>query len=125
MTLRLRHAIVPLVLALSVVGCAGHRASRLPRAVAPSTMLAAARTGVARAHAWWDPGRRWYRQYLPGTGHTRRATLWGIVHLFGSYNAIALADPTKADVAADRRFATAAERYWNPDLRPVPGSTCR
>ena len=88
---------------------------------APPAYLAAARAGIAHAHAWWDPSRGWYRQYLPQTGHTRRATLWGIVHLFGAYNAVALADPTPAAVAADRRFAIGAERYWNPDIRPVPG----
>jgi uncharacterized protein YyaL (SSP411 family) len=42
------------------------------------------------------------------------------VHLYGAYDALALADPTRANVAAARRFAIGAERYWNPDL-PVPG----
>ncbi|MFL6114329.1 MAG: glycoside hydrolase family 76 protein, partial [Catenulispora sp.] len=61
----------------------------------------------------------WYRQFLPGHGRSL-ATMWGIVHLFGATNAIALADPTPAHRAAARRFADGAERYWNPELRPVP-----
>ena len=104
-----------------------HRALGYPAraAPAPSVDLAAARAGVARARAWWDPHRGWYDQYLPGTGHTWTATLWGIVHLFGAYNAIAIADPSRANVAAARRFATGAERYWNPDLGPCPATAPR
>jgi uncharacterized protein YyaL (SSP411 family) len=81
--------------------------------------LRAAVTAYDRGSAWWDPRRRWYRQFLPGHG-AGTATMWGIVHLFGATNAIALADPTPAHVAAAKTFANAAERYWNPDLRPVP-----
>ena len=122
-------------LVLAVAGCGSvalghavrHHALLQPADPAPvapparSADLAAARAGVARAGAWWDPRRGWYDQYLPATGHTWRATLWGIVHLFGAYNAIAIADPSRANVAAARRFGIGAERYWNPDLRPVPG----
>ena len=81
---------------------------------APSVDLAAARAGVARARAWWDPQRGWYDQYLPATGHHWRATLWGIVHLFGAYNAIAIADPSRADVAAARRFAHRGRALLEP-----------
>jgi hypothetical protein len=120
-----RRVMVLLALVVGLVGC-GSLAAVRPRVrpqrrLAASPYLAAARAGVARARAWWDPHRGWYRQYLPSTIHTRTASLWGIVHLFGAYNAIAIADPSRANVAAARRFATGAERYWNPDLRPVPG----
>ena len=136
MARRARLVTVLAALAITVAGCGSaavqqaarpHRARASPAApppsvrLAPSAYLAAARAGVARARAWWDPRRGWYDQYLPATGHRWRATLWGIVHLFGAYNAIAIADPSRADVAAARRFAIGAERYWNPDLRPVPG----
>ena len=47
--------------------------------------------------------------------------MWGIVHLFGATSALAMADPTPANVATARWFATGAERYWDPNLRPVPG----
>ena len=47
--------------------------------------------------------------------------MWGIVHLFGATSALAIADPTQENVATARWFATGAERYWDPNLRPVPG----
>lgn len=118
---RIRRAAVLLALVAGVAGCSTPAVIHLHARPTRMTYLAAARAGIARARAWWDPHRHWYFQYLPGTGHSRRASLWGIVHLFGAYNAVALADPTPANVAADRRFATAAEQYWNPDLRPTPG----
>jgi hypothetical protein len=124
---RHRRATVLLALVLGIAGCGGVTAVGMrllahpDRARTMAVDLAAAERGIARAHAWWNPRRRWYWQYLPGTGHSRRASLWGIVHLFGAYNAVALADPTPAHIAADRRFAIGAEQYWNPDLRPVPG----
>jgi hypothetical protein len=84
-----------------------------------ASYLKAAAAGVAHASAWWDPQRHWYRQRLGG--NRALATNWGIVHLFGAVDALAIADPTPAHRAAVRTFATGAERYWNPDLRPVPG----
>jgi hypothetical protein len=88
------------------------------RAPGPAGYLKAAEAGVANSGAWWDARRHWYRQQL---GHRMLATNWGIVHLFGAIDALALADPTPAHKAAVRAFAKGAERYWNPDLRPVPG----
>ena len=81
--------------------------------------LGAAVAAYDRSSAWWNPRRGWYRQFLPGDG-AGVATMWGIVHLFGATNAIALADPTPGHIAAAKAFANAAERYWNPQLRPVP-----
>ncbi|MEA2466101.1 MAG: hypothetical protein QOJ57_227, partial [Thermoleophilaceae bacterium] len=81
--------------------------------------LRLAERGIADSRAWWDTRGGWYRQRLGGVGGP--ATNWGIVHLFGATDALALADPTPAHRAAVRAFARGAERYWNPDLRPVPG----
>jgi hypothetical protein len=89
------------------------------RTGAQPSYLQAASDAVGRASAWWDPKRRWYRQRL-GTSPLL-ATNWGIVHLFSATDALALADPTPARLASVRQFAQGAERYWNPDLRPVPG----
>jgi uncharacterized protein YyaL (SSP411 family) len=95
------------------------------RAVAPSApatradYLRLAEAGVAASRDWWAPRRHWYRQTLDRTSPL--ATNWGIVHLFGAVDALAIADPTPAHRAAVRTFAAGAERYWNPDLRPVPG----
>jgi hypothetical protein len=80
--------------------------------------LKAAKAGIADTSAWWDQRRRWWRQALSGS---LLATNWGIVHLFGATDALAIADPTRAHLAAVTTFARGAERYWNPDLRPVPG----
>jgi uncharacterized protein YyaL (SSP411 family) len=79
----------------------------------------AASKAVKQSNAWWDKGRGWYRQRL--SGDDRLATLWGIVHLFEAKNALAIAHPTAGRIAAVRNFARGAERYWNPDLKPVPG----
>ena len=84
----------------------------------PHSYLRLAESGIAGSRAWWDPATGWYRQFLH---RPKPATNWGTVHLFDSVDAVAIADPTPAHRAAVRRFAAGAERYWNPDLRPVPG----
>ncbi len=123
---RLRPALAASVAAL-VVAIASARTSTAPRAPAraagavQSKYLAPAEAAYRHSHAWWDGRRRWYRQFLPSAGKGRSAaTMWGIVHLFQAAEALAIANPTHANVAAARRFAAGAERYWNPDLRPVP-----
>jgi uncharacterized protein YyaL (SSP411 family) len=114
-----------LILVLSLAGC-GPTAAQSPgqsrvatTAAGKTDYLKVASDGVANARAWWDNRRHWYRQQLGGS--TLLATNWGIVHLFGAIDALAIADPTPAHKAAVRAFAKGAERYWNPDLRPVPG----
>jgi uncharacterized protein YyaL (SSP411 family) len=93
----------------------------LDAAATRSKWLHAAETAYDRSRAWWDPQRGWYLKFLPADGNGRLVTLWHVVHLFSATSAIAIADPTPAHVAAARSFATAAERYWNPAARPVPG----
>ena len=84
-----RHVTVLVALAIAAAGCGSaavqrearpHRVLTSPAPapsvyLAPSAYLAAARAGVTRARAWWDPRRGWYDQYLPATGHRWRATL--------------------------------------------------
>lgn len=84
----------------------------------PREYLRAATAAEALSRAWWDPGTRWYRERL---GNRAPATLWGVVHLFEAENAMAIADPSPARKRRVRTFAAAAERYWNPSLRPVGG----
>jgi hypothetical protein len=83
--------------------------------------LRTASAATARSSAWWDKRRGWYLEQLGGPGSRPLATLWGVVHLFEAKDALAIADPTPARKAAVRAFARGAERYWNPNLRPVPG----
>jgi hypothetical protein len=101
-----------------VSAAANVKAASATRAAGRPGYLKAAKAGVAAANAWWDKRRHWWHQQL---GKSPLATNWGIVHFFGATDALAIADPTPAHLAAVRFFVQGAERYWNPDLRPVPG----
>jgi hypothetical protein len=84
--------------------------------------LALAETGVRRAEQrWHDPRRGWYDSRLGDRDRYPLATIWDIVPLFQSLDAIATASPTAAHRRALTRFAAGAERYLNRGLRPVPG----
>lgn len=102
---------------VALLVCAPAAAAAPAKPSPQARYLKLASTGVARSAAWWDG--HWYRERL-GNGE-RPATLWGIVHLFEAKNALAIARPTPGRRAAVRSFARGAERYWNPNLRPVPG----
>jgi hypothetical protein len=84
--------------------------------------LSLAHAGVAQAERRWaDPRRGWYDARLGDRERYPLATIWDIVPLFESLDAIAIAQPTPANRAAVRRFAAGAERYLNRGLRPLPG----
>jgi hypothetical protein len=84
--------------------------------------LALAQTGVAAAERQWRDRRRgWYDARLHDHDRYPLATIWDIVPLFQSLDAIAIARPSAANRRALARFASGAERYLNPGLRPVPG----
>ena len=84
--------------------------------------LALAQAGVLRAEQRWsDPRRGWYDARLGDSDRYPLATIWDIVPLFESLDAIAIAEPTHSDRAAVARFAAGAERYLNRGLRPLPG----
>ena len=84
--------------------------------------LALAQAGVAQAERRWsDPRRGWYDARLGDRERYPLATIWDIVPLFESLDAIAIAQPTAANLRALARFAAGAERYLNRGLRPLPG----
>lgn len=84
--------------------------------------LALAKAGVAHAVARWsDRHRGWYDARLVDRERYPLATIWDIVPLFESLDAIAIAEPTPANRRAVARFAAGAERYLNRGLRPLPG----
>ena len=84
--------------------------------------LTLAQDGVRQATRHWADRRRgWYDGYLGGRERYPLATIWGIVPLFESLDAIAIASPTAANRAAVERFAKGAERYLNRGLRPLAG----
>ncbi len=81
-----------------------------------------AQAGVARAERRWSDHRRgWYDARLGDRDRYPLATIWDIVPLFESIDAIAVAQPTPANRRAVARFAAGAERYLNRGLRPLPG----
>jgi len=84
--------------------------------------LALAEQGVSAAETdWADPHHHWYDETLHDTAAYPLATIWDAVPLFESVDAIALAQPTTAHLAAVRSFARGAEGYLDHALRPVPG----
>jgi hypothetical protein len=84
--------------------------------------LTAAEQGVAQIkQAWWNADLGWYNNYLSIPGAQPLATAWDAFPLFEAYDAVALADPTPENRAAVTDFGLGAERYWNPDLKPLGG----
>jgi hypothetical protein len=117
-----------LTLAILLASCACATAPSWARASAPALTsaqrhyLGLAQTGVATAERRWRDRRLgWYDARLRDHDRYPLATIWDIVPLFQSLDAIAIAQPTTANRRAVAQFATGAERYLNPGLRPVAG----
>ncbi len=84
--------------------------------------LALAQAGVATAERRWHDRRLgWYDARLNDHERYPLATIWDIVPLFESIDAIAIAQPSAANKGAVAHFAAGAERYLNRGLRPVAG----
>jgi hypothetical protein len=127
---RARTALPALAALLALAGCLAlltpsARAAGPPRAHLSTVQLrylALAEGGVAQAKARWrDPRLGWYDEVLADHERYPLATIWGIVPLFESLDAIAIADPTAGHLGELRSFAAGAERYLNHGLSPVPG----
>ncbi|HEX5851982.1 MAG TPA: glycoside hydrolase family 76 protein [Solirubrobacteraceae bacterium] len=123
---KLAPALSVLALALCLAGPARAGASAPPTAptlsAAQQRYLALAQAGVASAQRRWRDRRRgWYDGRLNSHARYPLATIWDIVPLFQSLDAIAIASPTPANRRAVARFAAGAERYLNRGLRPVAG----
>jgi Glycosyl hydrolase family 76 len=116
-----------LVLALCLTALAGAPAGCLAASqpaltAAQQRYLALAEAGVAHAQQRWrDQRRGWYDSRLDDRERYPLATIWDIVPLFESLDAIAIADPSTTHRQAVASFARGAERYLNRGLRPVPG----
>jgi hypothetical protein len=117
--------IVPAALAIAVAlaVCARAPASTAaPLSVAQQQYLALAKAGVANARRRWSDRRLgWYDARLGDRERYPLATIWDIVPLFQSLDAIATAQPTPANRSALAHFAAGAERYLNRGLRPLAG----
>jgi hypothetical protein len=118
-----------------VIGCLGAPAAmagvapgKAHRSAAPALSapqqhyLTLAEAGVARVQQRWRDHRLgWYDSRLNDHARYPLATIWDIVPLFQSLDAIAIASPTASHLSAVKKFATGAERYLNHGLRPVAG----
>jgi hypothetical protein len=113
-----------LVLAVARTGSAGAvrpEPVRQPLSSAQQQYLALAHAGVTRAEQRWSNHHGWYNARLGDRDRYPQATIWDIVPLFQSLDAIAIAQPTPANKRALTRFATGAEHYLNRGLHPLPG----
>jgi hypothetical protein len=122
---RARPRALALAFAFAALACAQLAASpaqAAPASVAQLHYLSLAQAGVAGAkQRWRDPRRGWYDARLGDRERYPLATIWDIVPLFESLDAIAIAQPTAANRRAVLTFASGAERYLNRGLRPLPG----
>jgi hypothetical protein len=92
--------------------------------VQPQYFLALAKQGIVAAHSnWWNARLGWYDDRLDKSWRPTMplAYLWSAFPLFEAVDAVALAQPSASNRAAVRVFASSAERYWNPTLKPVGG----
>ena len=123
-TLRCTIASLVLSLALAAASASASQPAAHPAQLgaAQQHYLALAEAGVARAQQRWHDRRLgWYDARLADRDRYPLATIWDIVPLFESLDAIAIASPTPANRSAVARFAAGAERYLNHGLRPLPG----
>jgi uncharacterized protein YyaL (SSP411 family) len=73
----------------------------------------------AKAH-WWNDKLGWYNEQLEFNFPPEPLVmLWSAFQLFEAVDAVAVADPTAANIAQAKWFANMAERYYNPALKPV------
>jgi hypothetical protein len=106
----------------SRAGATGSAIQPAPLSTAQQHYLELAQGGVEEAKAHWSDKRLgWYDSRLGDRNRYPLATIWDIVPLFESLDAIATAQPTPSNRAALTRFAKGAERYLNRGLHPVPG----
>jgi hypothetical protein len=119
-----------LLLLLGALVPAASASAQAPRAgvsatsslsAAQSRYLALAEAGVARSARWRDHHLGWFDARLHDHDRFPLATIWDIVPLFESIDAIAIASPTPAHRAAVTSFAKGAERYLNHGLHSGPG----
>ena len=80
--------------------------------------LELAEAGIEKTSQWWDGSAGWFYDQL---GSNAQVTLWGSNGMFEALDEIAIANPTAKTKATVEAFARGEQRYWNPNLKPVPG----
>jgi Glycosyl hydrolase family 76 len=83
--------------------------------------LELAEAGTETTSQWWDGSADWFHDQLGSNPNRAQVTLWGSNGMFEALDEIAIADPTAKTKAAVETFARGEQRYWNPNLKPVPG----
>jgi hypothetical protein len=90
--------------------------------VASRSYLELAEAGIGKTSKWWDGSAGWFYDQLGSNPNRPQVTLWGGNGMFEALDEIALANPTAKTKAAVETFARGEQqRYWNPNLKPVPG----
>ena len=89
--------------------------------VASRSYLELAEAGIEQTSEWWDGSADWFYDQLGSNPNRAEVTLWGSNGMFEALDEIAIADPTAKTKAAVETFARGEQRYWNPNLKPVPG----
>ncbi len=83
--------------------------------------LSLAGQGISGASAWGNSKYHWYNELLNDPKPYPQATIWGIAPLFEAVDYAAMADPSAANLAQVKRFASKAETYWDKNITPAPG----
>ena len=91
------------------------------RGRASRSYLELAEAGIEKTSEWWDGSADWFYDQLGSNPNRAQVTLWGSNGMFEALDEIAIADPTAKTKAAVETFARGEQRYWNPNLKPVPG----
>lgn len=89
--------------------------------VGSRSYLELAEAGIEKTSGWWDGAADWFYDQLGSNPNRAQVTLWGGNGMFEALDEIAIADPTAKTRAAVEMFARSEQRYWNPNLKPVPG----
>lgn len=92
--------------------------------VSRDTYFRAAADGITRTKArWWNPAADWFAQapHVPSDGPSDTATLWDVFPYFEAIDIVAATRPSAARRSAVETVARGAERYWNPEFKPVGG----
>jgi hypothetical protein len=89
--------------------------------VVSQSYLELAEVGIEKTSEWWHGSTDWFYDQLGSNPNRAQVTLWGSNGMFEALDEIAIADPTAKTKAAVATFARGEQRYWNPNLKPVPG----
>jgi uncharacterized protein YyaL (SSP411 family) len=80
--------------------------------------------GILQTKAtWWNPVANWFSRlpHVPSDGPRDVATLWDVFPLFEAADVVDMTRPSSSRRAMVELIGRGAERYWNPEFKPVGG----